>query len=467
MSNPANSSNELTGRMHTANANTHGVTAVLQAPKAGKRKRAGSHSREEGEIDGAGERQTQVNTQSDVDMTDRSSAGQTPRPPQPTQAQPPQPTHAPQATPPAQPPLTNPHTQSSRSGLPPLEPTASRIAYTRATYPKVIKSLDALLQGIKDTAAEAARANPDKYVALLIYGGGNKVKEENPSLADDIEAFLKGLAIEGNEGLRIIDPPKQDVNNHGEFSKPHILLLQHASPELRAYILWYQTFAFQVEGRKIAFSALKLDPEMRSWFITDMIGQAVSEDPAAIHQGLATLKGVLVTDTKFRNHVDACLAKVEPPRPIDERVRDVLDTFEIHSAQVTSREKKEVLVWQLFARPVAGNGIEFNEWRERITSHRYFIDEMYEFSPRIKDKRVYDSCAFCKSDTHPEEQCPFPLVADWKGPIPKEVRAERAKRDEEAAAKGSGRTRGGGRGGRSRGNTARNGSTSAPRPRPY
>ncbi|KAF4571262.1 hypothetical protein EYR36_008591 [Pleurotus pulmonarius] len=430
MSNPANSSNELTGRMHTANANTHGVAAVLQAPKAGKRKRAGSHSREEGEIDEASERQTEVNTQSDVDMMDRSSAGQTPRPPQPTQAQPPQPTHASQATPPAQPPLTNPHTQSSRSGLPPLEPTASRIAYTRATYPKV-------------------------------------VKEENPSLADDIKAFLKGLAIEGNEGLRIIDPPKQDVNNHGEFSKPHILLLQHASPELRAYILWYKTFAFQVEGRKIAFSALKLDPEMRSWFIADMIGQAVSEDPAAIHQGLAALKRVLVTDTKFRNHVDACLAKVEPPRPIDERVRDVLDTFEIHSARVTSREKKEVLVWQLFARPVAGNAIEFNEWRERITSHQYFIDEMYEFSPRIKDKRVYDSCAFCKSDTHPEEQCPFPLVADWKGPIPKEVRAERAKRDEEAEAKGNGRTRGGGRGGRSRGNTARNGSTSAPRPRPY
>ncbi|KAF4596123.1 hypothetical protein EYR38_007497 [Pleurotus pulmonarius] len=269
------------------------------------------------------EEHQQVNTRGDVEMVDRSSAGQLPQPSQPTQAQPPLPAQAqpPQqaqtqlTTPPALPPLTNPHTQSSRSGLPPLEPTASRIAYTRATYPKVVKSLDALLQGIKDTAAEAARTNPDKYIALLIYGGGNKVKDENPNLANDIEAFLKGLAIEGNEGLRIIDPPKQDVSNHGEFSKPHILLLQHASPELRAYILWYQTFAFQIDGRKIAFSALKLDPEMRSWFIADMIGQAVSEDPAAIHQGLAALKRVLGADTRFRNHVDACLAKVEPPGP--------------------------------------------------------------------------------------------------------------------------------------------------------
>lgn len=49
MSNPANSSNELNGRMPATSTDTYGVPAASQAPKAAKRKRAGSYNREEGE----------------------------------------------------------------------------------------------------------------------------------------------------------------------------------------------------------------------------------------------------------------------------------------------------------------------------------------------------------------------------------------------------------------------------------
>lgn len=363
--------------------------------------------------------------------------------------------------------IGNPHTQSTQRGAAPHEPSESRIAYTRAIYPRIIKSLDALTAGILESTAEAIRANPDRYIALLVYGGGNRVKEENPDLMKDIESFLKGLTIEGSERLRVVDPPKSDKASRGEFARPHILLLQDGSPKLRTFILWYQTFAFQIEGRKIAFSALRFDENVRPWFIADITGQVVDDDPNTMTEGLRAITNLLTKDTAFRNHVDACLARTEKPRPIDQRVNDVLNTFELHSMRVTNKEKKETLVWQLFANPIASNGKEYTEWLDIIKSQRYVVDTIHELVlTQSKTDRPYDSCAFCKTETHPEEQCPFPHVADWKGPIPKEVRAERAKLRDEAATRGGGRGRGNSRGGRGNGR-ARGSNTNAHRNRPY
>ncbi|KDQ22942.1 hypothetical protein PLEOSDRAFT_1087412 [Pleurotus ostreatus PC15] len=455
----------MTNTSMTADPNLAGPTGAMlldpapntaaAAAKATKRKRPNALEREDGELDDEG-RPHEGENQGDAHAAN--PADSTPPAHQGTQA-----ANHPVNT--YQP--NNPHAQTTRRGLPPLEPSQSRIAYTKATYPRVVKSLDGLLAEIMEATADAVRANPDKYIALLVYGGGNKVKEENPNLTNDIENFLLGLTIAGNERIRVVDPPKRDTDKRGEFAKPHILLLHHGSPELRAYLLWYQTFAFQIEGRKIAFSALRFDAGVRPWFITDIVGRAVCDDPEAIREGLTTITSALAKDTEFRNHVDACLAKVENPRSIDERVQDTLKSFEMYSMRVTNKEKKETTVWQLFANPIANNGLEFKEWLRIITSRRYIIDEIDEMFIRSKNLKPYDSCAFCKSEIHPEEQCPFPLVADWKGPIPKDVRAERAKAKEEAAIRNGARERGNPRDGRGGSRTTRGISSSNSRARPY
>ncbi|KAF9490622.1 hypothetical protein BDN71DRAFT_1434563 [Pleurotus eryngii] len=227
----------------------------------------------------------------------------------------------------------NPHTQMTCRGLSPLEPTQSHIAYTKATYLRVVKSLDSLLTEIMEATADTIRANSDKYIALLMYGGGNKVKEENPNLTNNIENFLLGLTITGNERIHVVDPPKK---KHGQEGR--------------------------IEGRKIAFSAHLFDTNVRPWFIMDIVGQAVCDDPEAIREGLMTITPALAKDTNFRNHVNACLAKVENPRSIDEHVQDTLKSFEMYSMRITNREKKETTVWQLFTNPIANNGLEFKEW---------------------------------------------------------------------------------------------------------
>ncbi|KAL4255511.1 hypothetical protein AB1N83_014248 [Pleurotus pulmonarius] len=427
-----------------------------------KRPRTGrGRNLEEGEV----EERASTPTRDDIDMDrnagDRGDQGPPPPPP------PPPPPVSPPPLPPAY--LENPHMQFSRRDLAPLLPTESRIAYTQGYFPRVVKSLDALLAGIDEITAEAIKTQPDKFIALLVYGGGDKIKEENPNLMKDIQTFLQGLAIEGSEKLRVIDPPKKDGSNRGAYAKPHILLLQYGSPGLRAFILWFQTFAFQIEGRKIAFSAVRFDISVRPWFITDITGQFVDDDPHMMNIATEVIKQHLSKDTGFRNHVDGCLAKIEKPRSINDRVRDALSTFEIWSMHITDKAKQERVVWQLFAKPIAGDGAEYTEWLRIIKSQRYFIDTAVEIKlAKLKSTKPYDSCAFCKCETHASEDCPYPKVADWKGPIPKEVMAARENDNAGTTMRGGTRGRGTrGRGGRGNGRGFRGAAVNTRRPRPY
>lgn len=80
---------------------------------------------------------------------------------------PPPPPPPPPASPPPLPPayLENPHMQFSRRDPAPLLPTESRIAYTQGYFPRVVKSLNALLSGIDEITAEAIKTNP---ISLLL-----------------------------------------------------------------------------------------------------------------------------------------------------------------------------------------------------------------------------------------------------------------------------------------------------------
>ncbi|KAF9493971.1 hypothetical protein BDN71DRAFT_1508030 [Pleurotus eryngii] len=216
------------------------------ATKTTKRKHPNTLKREDGELNDEG-RVHDGDNQSDAHMANP--------------ANPPWATRAPRPLPTWQTDIN----QTTHRGLLPLKPTQSCIAYMKATYPRVVKFLDSLLTEIMEATANTVRANPDKYIALLMYGGGNNVKEENPNFTNNIKNFLLGLTITGNERICIVDPPKRDTDKRGEFAKPHILLPHHGSPKLQVYLLWYQSFTFQIKGRKIAFSALWFDANIRPW----------------------------------------------------------------------------------------------------------------------------------------------------------------------------------------------------------
>lgn len=184
---------------HTLVGNTNSHQQEERNEPASKRLHLGKgQNLEEEEV----EEHPPTQTRDDIDM-DRNTGNQ-------GNEDPPPPLPPPPASLPPLPPayLENLHMQFSHRDLAPLLHTESRIAYTQGYFPQVVKSLDALLLGIKEITAEAIKNQPNKFIALLVYGGGDKIKEENPNLMKDIQAFLQGLVIKETHASEDCPYPK-------------------------------------------------------------------------------------------------------------------------------------------------------------------------------------------------------------------------------------------------------------------
>ncbi|KAJ8503146.1 hypothetical protein ONZ45_g11117 [Pleurotus djamor] len=138
------------------------------------------------------------------------------------------------------------------------------------------------------------------------------------------------------------------------------------------------------------------------------------------HCIIATLRN----DPQFRNIVDTCVGTLDPRfANLDERLDATFQTFTLYDIEIS----EDVHILQLFAEPIANNGQMHSEWIRVITSQRYIIDlTELQVQTKAKKNRLYDSCTFCKDDTHDVARCPFPHIKDWKGPIPAEVAAARS-----------------------------------------
>lgn len=77
-----------------------------------------------------------------------------------------------------------------------------------------------------------------------------------------------------------VPPPPTD-----DFEKPHNLLLTNPPKELMTFLVYQQTFTFEIskEGgqKKITFHALPFNKLMQSWIITDISGSYVTNNDYA------------------------------------------------------------------------------------------------------------------------------------------------------------------------------------------
>lgn len=64
---------------------------------------------------------------------------------------------------------------------------------------------------------------------------------------------------------------------------------------------------------------------------------------------------------------------------------------------ITNKAKQEQVVWQLFAKLIAGDRLEYMEWLRIIKGQHYFIDTALEIKlAKVRGAKPYDSCAFCR-----------------------------------------------------------------------
>ncbi|KAJ8507941.1 hypothetical protein ONZ45_g9746 [Pleurotus djamor] len=359
--------------------------------------------------------------------------------------------------------VANPHHQTTRITPPPGYEVQSYIPYTMAQFPRLVKPQVALLGGILKDEQEKIKANPDDYLALIIFGAGDALRSEIPRLTPLVETFVKSLCDPTMMHPKVADPPKQFPNASSEWGKPHILLCWDMEAELRDYLLWFQTFAFQLNGHKIAFSALSLDESIHSWYVCDFSSTYIDGNPNTRAKVKQCIIATLRDDPQFRNIVDTCVGTLDPRfANLDERLDATFQTFTLYDVEIS----EDVHIIQLFAEPIANNGQMHSEWIRIITSQRYIIDlTELQVQTKAKKNRLYDSCTFCKDDTHDVARCPFPHIKDWKGPTPAEVAAARSPLwsnpqgplTRGGRARGRGSTRGRGRGpsrGHSRGRSS-------------
>ncbi|KAF8236738.1 hypothetical protein L208DRAFT_1523895, partial [Tricholoma matsutake] len=224
------------------------------------------------------------------------------------------------------------------------------------------------------------KSNPNAFLALVPYGGGKQLLEENPSLANDIKHFIRSFGYANSENiwvavLRAKCPPS---NN---FRKHHTLLLTHPPEELATYLIYQQTFAFKTskEGgqKKIAFHALPFDKSVQTWIITDISRNYVTTDSNAKMSALATIKAVLSHDCNFRNVVNKCYGETASPLDLNGRVEDALHSFHLMMAALPQQGKEDHTVWQLMEKPISSNHNHQDEWVSIIQNVTYLVNHIF------------------------------------------------------------------------------------------
>jgi hypothetical protein len=76
-----------------------------------------------------------------------------------------------------------------------------------------------------------------------------------------VRCFIKSLGLP-DQAVTIGKPaPKNKPNQKQDFEKPWTMIMAGASPELKSFLLWHQTFTVT---STLAFNALPFDKEIQS-----------------------------------------------------------------------------------------------------------------------------------------------------------------------------------------------------------
>ncbi|KAF8222667.1 hypothetical protein L208DRAFT_1522292, partial [Tricholoma matsutake] len=177
-----------------------------------------------------------------------------------------------------------------------------------------------LLGNLNDKSTKEIKSNPSACVAIILYGREKCLLKENPSLAKDIEHFIKSLGYTTWEGRNVQSPtlnivPKTQVC----FAKPFPYLLLNLPEALHCLLLWQQTFTFQIKCGCNAELALEprrqpitIIPNLhaRSWIIVNFTGPYITSEPLCMINALCTITTTLLNDQDFlvttNNHLATC-----------------------------------------------------------------------------------------------------------------------------------------------------------------
>lgn len=344
----------------------------------------------------------------------------------------------------------NPINHKSQRGEAPALPQLTSTPFTRAVFPRVTIPFATLVANLDEQLVMKVTEEPDKYIAIVVFGAGSKYFREHPAANLEVRNFIKSLGMPDKD-ISVAKPaPKNKPNQKRDFEKPWTMIMAGAEPALRDFLLWHQTFAVTAD---LAFNALPFDKAVQSWVIMNISGDAVTDEENAKNTALGTIKTSLWFNSKFRAIADRCLAIQGVGESTAERAWLVTKTYNLTYIETKDSKGNEAPIWQLTGKPITEDADRHREYLSIIRNGRYLVGlHFLEIEKRFVD------CASCKSDTHPAHMCPFPKIEDWMGPAPDNAERFAKRLEGNKANKGKETpSRRGSKGGSGRGSSSKGG----------
>ena len=307
----------------------------------------------------------------------------------------------------------NPSIQQSQQG-PERHVLADKATpFTRAVFPRIVIPYKLLVANLNAVIVEQIQqAAPDTYLAVIVFGAGNKYFREHPTCNADITSFTKMLGVGDDlSNLSIAKAvPCNNPNQKCDFERPWTMVLGGAPQELKEYLVWHQTFVVHPE---LTFSVLSFDSGLQSWVIMNISRDAVQEGDAVKRDVLGKIKALLWHSPCFHVIADKCLAAVGIAGSCSKCAYKATTLFEVTYIESNNAQGIHAPIWQLTRRPLSSDPLLHKEFLASVCQQCYWVGL---HMPTI-DKCIVD-CVWCKSNMHPAHACPFPKIPDWLGLVP-------------------------------------------------
>lgn len=211
-----------------------------------------------------------------------------------------------------------------------------------------------------------------------------------------------------------------------DHTPPFAMVLVCEDEEFRNFMLAVQTFAV---NDKLAFNVVPFDKNIVSWVIVNFVGDAVEEGNEK--EALAAIKLKVWGAKSYRLLVTEKYAAAGLYGTTSEHVLDSTKSWRLTFVENYREDGTPRHVFQLTGKP--WNGVtaadqarlrktikeleifcEVSEWRR----DRNGLTVMARQGSKLDVDKAFQSCRWCKAETHPAPMCPLPKIDGWLGPVP-------------------------------------------------
>ncbi|KDQ32525.1 hypothetical protein PLEOSDRAFT_165058 [Pleurotus ostreatus PC15] len=269
---------------------------------------------------------------------------------------------------------TNPHWTSTKPSPPLAKDLACDYPITLAAFPNVVLPEATTLGNVRKEVAKELRDNPERYLALIPFGAGNRLFEEARGLTLPAADLINALANEDKQYAVAAPAREGEPPHNARFAKPFAMILKDPSPNIRTKLLNTKTLAFRINGRGFAFSIAEIGKGPKSWVICNLKGSAVSSEPQEMTKALKAIASQILESTGLRTLANRILGEENVGRTAEERAQVAIGSMSLIYIERGNEHGYGDPVWQLHGRPLSRNDKENKEWLRAIRQVTFFVD---------------------------------------------------------------------------------------------